>query len=70
NGKWLAVGMGGKVGIADFVKGEWIAFVKTNSVHYQSKVQFAPDGNFLATTSATAQGSIKIFGLEDRAPAP
>lgn len=70
NGKWLAVGMGGKVGIADFVKGEWIAFVKTNSVHYQSKVQFAPDGNFLATTSATAQGSIKIFRLEDRAPAP
>jgi len=62
--------MGGKVGIADFVKGEWIAFVKTNSVHYQSKVQFAPDGNLLASTSATAQGSIKIFRLEDRAPAP
>ncbi len=44
--------MGGKVGIADFVKGEWIAFVKTDSVQYQSKVRFAHDGNFLATTSA------------------
>lgn len=66
--KWFAIGMRAKVGIYDFDKGELIAYADPESIFYQKTIDFSADGNFLATTSETAQDAIRVFRLSDPVP--
>jgi hypothetical protein len=60
--------MRAKVGIYDFDKGELIAYADPESIFYQKTIDFSADGNFLATTSETAQDAIRVFRLSDPVP--
>lgn len=63
NENWIAVGTRGEVGVLDFDRGDWIAFVSTESIQYVAHIGFSPDGTNLAATSQSARDSIKIYRL-------
>ena len=65
NERWIAVGMRGKVGIADFDKAQWIAFATSDSIQYMSNIRFSSDGRFLIAGAQTAQESTRIYQLGD-----
>ncbi|XZE19723.1 DUF4190 domain-containing protein [Pirellulaceae bacterium SH449] len=63
NGHWVMIGMRAKVAVYDFETAEVIAYLDPGSIFYQTNIAFRSDGQFLATSSNTAQDAIRIFEL-------